>query len=572
MRNRLSKIAPGVAAIAALGVAWALIMHGMGWAQESNYAQVRALAHGKAEIDAYHWQTKDKAWMHGHFYSVKAPGLAMFTLPAYELYDTAGTGLGAGAIANAQKADTLHWGGMPSPPYTEAGFSARRAWHVQAEDRLSAPAVWFLALLGALIPALIMLLLVRRIGDTIEPGYGTAAAVTLGLGTMLMTFASEYFSHVISATLVFGAFALLHRERGCEPRPLLTGLAGLLAGLAVTFEYPLGLAGVVLFVYLLSRDRLRLPRAATYVGGAVLGALPVFIFNQWAFGSPLEFAYGNAVAVQGFSGHEMLGLNSDGFFGITAPKASAAIDLLFASRGLLAITPVIAMAVAGAIALRRTRHRPEANVILGIFAVYFLYNSGYWLPFGGGTPGPRFLIPTLPFLGLGLAAAWKRWPALTLGMAIPSALFMVLATITLPLIGDSGTAVWGDRLADGDFEHTLLTALGVQDGWTAILPVLLACAFAVWLAARATPSLQWERMPIGASLGAIAAWALVSAAGPSIAGDDFTPLSHGETTLSIIATGAIAAALTLLALHYRERRAPSAPAQPVPVAALGESS
>src|SRR4029079_771408 len=146
MRNRLSKIAPGVAAIAALGVAWALIMHGMGWAQESNYAQVRALAHGKAEIDAYHWQTKDKAWMHGHFYSVKAPGLAMFTLPAYELYDTAGTGLRARAIANAQKADTLHWGGMPAPPYTEAGFSARRAWHVQAEDRLKAPAVWLLAL------------------------------------------------------------------------------------------------------------------------------------------------------------------------------------------------------------------------------------------------------------------------------------------------------------------------------------------------------------------------------------------------------------------------------------------
>src|SRR4029078_5853387 len=140
------------------------------------------------------------------------------------------------------------------------------------------------------------------------------------------------------------------------------------------------------------------------------------------------------------------------------------------------------MAVAGAIALRGTRHRAEANVILGMFAVYFLYNSGYWLPFGGGTPGPRFRIPTLPFLGLGLAAAWKRWPALTLGMAIPSALFMVLATITLPLIGDSGTAVWGARLADGDFEHTLLTALGVHDGWTAILPVLLACALAVWLA------------------------------------------------------------------------------------------
>jgi hypothetical protein len=264
LRQRISHFAipSGVAAIAALAVGWGLMMHGMGWAQEANYAQVRALAHGKAEIDQYHWETKDKAWMNGHFYSVKAPGLTMFTLPAYLFADAAGQGLVNGAVANAERADTLHWGGTPAPPYSEAGFNAKRSWHVQAEDRLGAPVIWFMTLFGALLPAVIMLLLVRRLGDVVEPGFGTAAAVTLGLCTMLMTFASEYFSHVAAAALVFGAFAVLYRERQGEPRPWLTGLAGLLAGLAVTFEYPLGLAGVVLFVYALSRDRLRLPRAA----------------------------------------------------------------------------------------------------------------------------------------------------------------------------------------------------------------------------------------------------------------------------------------------------------------------
>ena len=49
-------------------------------------------------------------------------------------------------------------------------------------------------------------------------------------------------------------------------------------------------------------------------------------------------------------------------------------------------------------------------MILAVAAAYFVYNAGYWLPFGGGTPGPRFLIPMLPFLALGLAVAWRRWP------------------------------------------------------------------------------------------------------------------------------------------------------------------
>ena len=69
--------------------------------------------------------------------------------------------------------------------------------------------------------------------------------------------------------------------------------------------------------------------------------------------------------------------------------------------------------------MRRDGHRAEANTILAIAAAYFIYNSGYWLPFGGGTPGPRFLIPALPFVALGLPYTYRRLPALTLGLAIP---------------------------------------------------------------------------------------------------------------------------------------------------------
>src|ERR671937_1359706 len=90
----------GLLAVLSLGIAWGLVMHAMGWTQLSQYAQVRALAAGTSRIDRWHWETKDKAWIHGHFYSVKAPGLAALTLPPYLSLDAAG-----GRTVGGQAAD-----------------------------------------------------------------------------------------------------------------------------------------------------------------------------------------------------------------------------------------------------------------------------------------------------------------------------------------------------------------------------------------------------------------------------------------------------------------------------------
>ena len=39
--------------------------------------------------------------------------------------------------------------------------------------------------------------------------------------------------------------------------------------------------------------------------------------------------------------------------------------------------------------------------------------AGYFDPYGGTSPGPRFFVPALQFLALGLAPAYARWPRLT---------------------------------------------------------------------------------------------------------------------------------------------------------------
>ncbi|MQA75730.1 MAG: hypothetical protein GEU88_15545 [Solirubrobacterales bacterium] len=545
---------PGVAAVVALGIAWGVIMHAGGWAQQAHFAEVRALASGSPEIDRWHWETGDKAWIDGHFYSVKSPGVAALSIPFYAAIDAlGGHELARDAAANARRASHPRWNPHVVPPYASYGYDAPRAIRVQSRVEENTPILWALTLIVAVIPSVALLLGVRWLADRLLPGYGTAAAITLGIATMLMVFAAEYFSHAIGAALGFAAFAVLFSERAGPPRLALVAAGGLLAGLAVTFEYQTGLVGAVLFFYAALRaPAARLPRAVVYAGGALAGALPALAYNAWALGSPLRFAYSDAVAVIGRSGHAELGLNSDGFFGITLPRLDAALDVLVSGRGVLVLTPVLVAAAIGVVLMRRRGHRAEAWVIAGVTGAYLLYNFGYWQPLGGGTPGPRFLIPILPFLALGLAFAYQRLRALTLALAIPSAIWMVVASVTYPLIGFQGSGLWVQDLGDGTLEHTLLTALGVRDGWLALAPVLVAIGAAIVFAAAATPRARIG--DIRPALAALAVWAAVFVLAPPLTEDTTTTLGGDTSALLPTAAAVVIATVVLVVLRYRERR------------------
>jgi hypothetical protein len=163
----------------------------------------------------------------------------------------------------------------------------------------------------------------------------------------------------------------------------------------------------------------------------------------------------------------------------------------------------------------------------------------------------------LPFLAIGLASAYRRLPAFTLALAIPSATFMVAGALTYPLVGDGGTGIWANELGSGSLEHTLLTVLGVRNDWLAVAPVLAAVAAAIVLAALATAPTRLGN--VRPALAAVLGWAVVSIVGPTVAGDPVTPLDDGPATLSLIAVAVLASLTTLLALRYRERRAERAP-------------
>jgi len=554
--------------LAAFACTCAFVMQSMGWAQTSYLALSKALSHGTPQIDRWHWETRDKSYYRGHFYSVKAPGLSFATFPLYEVLHLAGAErLAHDARVTGEARGTHPWSyrGLQVAQY---GYNRQRAIATRTQIEDGAPMAWALALAGVLAPALMLLVLVARLADRVAPGTGPPAAITLGAATLLLPFSTLLFSHVLSTALGFGAFALAWREREQAPRTALLAGAGALAGLAITSEYPLAIAAVIVGLYAIGRRGASWPRrAAAYAGGVLAGVAPLAAYNVWAFGSPLHMSYADAVAEQGRSGHATLGLNGGGVFGVTAPRFHDALSLLLGGRGLLTLTPVLAVAAAGVVSLHRSGRRREALTIGGVGLAYLLYDAGYWLPFGGGSPGPRFLIPALAFLAVGLGPAWRRWPAVTLALATVSMTTMVAATMSHPMIGDDNFGEWVWRIADLHlFQHTLLDVTGIAHGWPAILPFAVGAFAAFALGVRALGAAQLARGARWAPA-ALAGWGLAAAVLPKPLGwapcteriqvCTTTSAATGngrELALILVAAGAGLLAVALVALAARVRR------------------
>jgi hypothetical protein len=310
---------------------------------------------------------------------------------------------------------------------------------------------------------------------------------------------------------------VLWNEREGPPRIGRVALAGLLAGFAITTEYPLAIiAGIVGLYALVRGDVIR--RGLSYAAGVIAGVVPLAAYNLWAFGALTHNSYADAVKVQGISGHAVLGLNDSGFFGIGMPSMHSLGLLLFAPRGLLVASPVLALGVAGTLLLYRRGRRAEALTIGAVAIAFLLYNSGYYLPFGGGSPGPRFLIPMLPFLAVPLALAFRRFPAITLALAVPSTMLMVVATATHPLIGSDGSGDWANMLDVASFEHTVATILGAGNGWGGFLPFVVPVAVAIALAVSASDRLSLAGGTLTSAL-AVAVWACAAIAAPDLFGE-----------------------------------------------------
>lgn len=388
----------------------------------SRYDLVLALVdEGTVRIDRYKDNTIDRAFADGHYYSDKAIGLALWTAPFYWLLRRLGL-----------------------PPWPE--HDTLYVVHLFV--------LWGVALPAAVATALLRELL-HRWGT--PAGRATALAVIYALGTPAFAFATMYFGHQAAAAWGIGALAALEWSRG---RRGWLALAGFCAGWAWLTEYPAALIAGALALRGSWTWRWRM----IWFG---LGGLPAVLlqagYSTLAFGSPLRLGYGFVQEPQ-FAGMRQ------GFFGLTVPQPEAMLALLVGGKGLSATAPVLLLAPLGWWRWWRAGERARCLLCAGVGVAFWLSTSAYYLWSGGWTPGPRFLVPALPYLFLPLAgyAGPPGWLALLGMLAVGQ---MGLAQVTTLLVSDQRpfplVEVWLPNALGGRFVHSLgELATGVTGVWT----------------------------------------------------------------------------------------------------------
>ncbi|HEY3082674.1 MAG TPA: hypothetical protein VGM69_22535 [Chloroflexota bacterium] len=372
---------------------------------------VYALVHDRqTAIDRYAANTIDRSALEGHFYANKAPGLAFL---AGGLLFAADRALGLGRFGDVRISYVAHL--------------------------LTVGAV---ALPTALLAGLVALV-ARRLGA--RPAAAAGAALAMALATALVPFATTLYSHATAAALSFLCFALASCALLPSRPRLALFLAGLAAAAAATVEYPAALVGVLIGAMLLLR-RTAPDRAAAYAAGGALGLAPLLLYDWASFGAPWRLSYA-------YTDFRAFGGMTAGLFGVGLPSASGLAEITIGPAGLLDQSPFFLLAPIGLLLLGR--RAPGLGLAAGATVVAFLvYNAGFWAPMGGQSSGPRYLLPAIPFLALGLAFVPGRLWLLIAPLALYGFVHVLAIAAVEPKTGPGHPNAlfdyWLPRLAAGD--------------------------------------------------------------------------------------------------------------------------
>ena len=229
---------------------YAYFYEGGGWNQNSRFDLVRAIVEqGTLRIDGYDENTGDKAFANGHYYSDKAPGLALLAVP----------------VAVATRPLLRGVGVNPASPRGLVDLAYDVTVFAVALPMAAACACLFWICL--------------QLGSNLSGS--TFAALALGLATPMWAYSTLFWGHALAGVCLVFAFACALKLRGgvSSTGDVFWGLVlGLTAGMGHVTEYPSAPAAATvagLALALVWKDGA--PRCGRVVVGIGAGALPCVI-------------------------------------------------------------------------------------------------------------------------------------------------------------------------------------------------------------------------------------------------------------------------------------------------------
>jgi len=261
-------------------------------------------------------------------------------------------------------------------------------------------------------------LLLMGIGIPLRTGLMATAMV--GLGTPIFAYSGWLFSEPLSAAIFAGvAWLVFVRKSGAqshEPISLRTAaMAGLVLGLATVVRPTNVLAIAAFALAFFARDGKAALRAAFVLcATSAFGVASLLAHNALLFGSPLAFGYPataeGAKQLNRFDTPMLTGLY--GF-------------LLSPGKSVFIFAPPVILALAGLGKLwRRDRGLAALAVALPVMDLFFFAKYSQWE--GGYCVGPRYLVPALVLLCLGLGPVLSEGRT---GIKIAAGALLVLGTL-----------------------------------------------------------------------------------------------------------------------------------------------